>query len=228
MREYFATKTIEEAFNRTATLLWPPRTGIWLRLAIVALFLGGGMINPLRTDDMQVSGVQTSLPGTGIISGYMTVLLTVLGIFLIIGLIYIVFSAVFQFVFVDCLSSGEILLTRTFRLRWKKGLHLVFFYIILLALILVSAFMVTLTIIIPALLYENPDFIRILILLIETLVILLIILIPVWILAILTADFVVPVMIVDDCGIITGWRRVITLFQGRWTEAAIYTSLKII
>jgi hypothetical protein len=227
MREHFVTKNIKEALDRTAELLWPPRTGIWLRISIIALFLGGGMINPFRADNVQLSEVQNSLPGTEALSGHITLFFTVLAGFLVAGLIYVIFSAIFQFIFVDCLSSGEILLTRRFSLRWRKGLHLVGFYLILLTLILTSAFAVALTIIMPALLYENPDFVKVLILLTEVLLILLITLIPVWIIAILTADFVVPVMIVDDCGIITGWRRIITLFHGRWTEAGIYTALKI-
>lgn len=227
MSEHVATKNIETAFNRTIELLWPPRVEIWLRITIITLFLGGVMINPIRTEDLQMSGVLNSLPGTEVISGYLTLLFTILAGLLVAGLIYVIFSAIFQFVFVDCLSSGKIQLTRTFRLRLRKGLHLAGFYFVLLILILLSAFAVTITIMMPVMLSGDPDFITVLFLLIETLVVLLIILIPIWIIAILTADFVVPVMIVDDCGIITGWRRVVGLFHGKWAEACIYTALKI-
>ena len=228
MREYYAAKTIGEALDRTTMLLWPPRRGVWLRIAIIALFLGGGMINPIRTDSLNWSGAPTGIPGPSAISGYMSLILTILAGLLIAGLIYIVISSIFQFIFVDCLSSGKILLTRTLRLRWRKGMHLVGFYIILLIIILFCTFVATLTIMVPVLLSKDPGIIRILLLLIETLVVLLIILIPIWVLAILTADFVVPVMIEDDSGILTGWRQVITIFQGRWIEAGIYIALKLV
>ena len=208
-------------------LLWPPRKGVWLRVAIITLFLGGGMINPFRTDSMQVSDVQGSLPGPEVLSGYMPLIFSFFAALLIAGFLYICVSAVFQFVFVDCLSSGKILFTRTFRLRWGKGLHLIGFYLILLVIILISALLVILTVMMPVFVSETRDFLTILIRLMETLIILLIILMPVWIIAILTADFVVPVMIVDDTGIISGWKQVVTLFHGRWTDAGTYIALKI-
>jgi hypothetical protein len=227
LRDYYALKTIEEALDRTTALLWPPRTGIWLRIAVITLFLGGAMINPFRSGDMEISGIQNSLSVSEAISENMTLFVLVSAGLLVAGLIYVIISAIFQFILVDCLSSGTISLTRTFRLRWKKGLHLFFFYIILLFLILITIFMVILVIMVPAFLTGQPGLVTILFLLIRTLLLLFLILIPVWTIAILTADFVVPVMIVDDCGIISGWRRIIVLFHGRWAEAGIYTILKI-
>ncbi|MDD1729651.1 MAG: hypothetical protein LUQ50_11355, partial [Methanospirillum sp.] len=102
------------------------------------------------------------------------------------------------------------------------------FYLFLLALILISAIILALLFIVPAIQGETLDFYGLMLLIIEFLLLLLIILIPVWILARLTADFVVPVMIVDECGIVPGWRRMITIFSGRWIEAVIYTAGKII
>lgn len=229
LNQYYAATNIDEALDRTKHLLWPPRTGIWIRIAIIALFLGGGIINPLRTDKLHLSGINNSgIPGPAALSGYMDLILTVTIGICVAGLIYVVISSILQFVFVDCLSSGTILLTRTFRLRWGKGLHLVGFYVVLLFIILLCTFGLAALLIIPAFASGFPDMVTLLILVIEILILLLIILIPVWIIAILTADFVVPVMIVDEIGIIAGWKRVYRLFNGRWIEAGIYTSLKIL
>ena len=41
MDSYSAITTIDEAFERTVSLLWPPHPGVWLRIALIALFLGG-------------------------------------------------------------------------------------------------------------------------------------------------------------------------------------------
>jgi len=219
--------SIDEAMNRTWNLLWPPRTGVWIRLAIIALFLGGVVINPIKTETTQ-TGVPVSLSCPATITGYTDLLMTLAAGLMIAGVIYVVISSLLQFIFVDCISTNIIILTRTIRLRWGKGIRLVGFYLILLLIILVSMIVLTLMILVPGMQAEDFNLARYMILIIETLLALLIVLIPVWVFAILTADFVVPVMIIDDCGIIAGWRRIIRLFSGRWMDAGIYTGLKIL
>jgi len=225
--EHDTASAIDEALNRTRTLLWPPKTGVWIRLAIIALFLGGVVVNPLRTDTAQ-SCVPVAMPGPEMIAAYTNLLMTLTAGLLVAGVIYVGISSLLQFIFVDCLSTNTILLTRTIRLRWGKGLRLVGFYLLLLLIIIISMICLTLTILVPGMQNEHFDLARFMILIIETLLALLVVLIPVWVIAILTADFVVPVMIVDDCGIFAGWKRMINLFSGRWMDAGIYTGLKIL
>nr|WP_319540527.1 hypothetical protein [uncultured Methanospirillum sp.] len=221
------TSAIDEALNRTRTLLWPPRTGVWIRLAIIALFLGGVVVNPLRTDTT-LAGVPVGMPGPEAITEYANLVVTLAAGLFVAGVIYVVISSLLQFIFVDCLSTNTILLTRTLKLRWGKGIRLVGFYIFLLLIILISMIILTLMILVPGMQTGRFDLARFMILIIETLLALLIVLIPVWIMAILTADFLVPVMIVDDCGILAGWKRMIGLFSGRWMDVGIYTGLKIL
>ncbi|MDD1728380.1 MAG: hypothetical protein LUQ50_04825, partial [Methanospirillum sp.] len=138
MPHHYATSAMSEAIDRTIFLLWPPKSGIWIRVAIIALFLGGGMVNPIRTDPVSGSGAPCfGIPGSIVLSDFSDLVYTItLGI-LIAGFIYVMISAVFQFIFVDCLSTNTILLTRTLHIRWKQGLRLVGFYLFLLALILI-------------------------------------------------------------------------------------------
>jgi hypothetical protein len=228
MTHHSALAAIDEAFDRTKTLLWPPKFGVWIRITIIALFLGGGVANPFKTGDVQWSSVQElSLAGPLTITENLELIVAITIGLLVAGLIYVIISAIFQFIFVDCLSSGKILLTRTFSLRWRKGLQLVCFYLVLLLIICVCAIATSVLIIIPAL-TTGTDIIGVLISIIITLILLLILLIPVWIIAVLTADFVVPVMIVDDTGIISGFRQVFYLFHSRWFEVGIYIALKIL
>ena len=229
MSHHYATSAMSEAINRTILLLWPPKSGIWIRVAIIALFLGGGMVNPIRNNSFPGSGASCfGIPGSMVLSDFSNLVYALALGLLIAGFVYVVISAIFQFIFVDCLSTNTILLTRTFHVRWKQGLRLVGFYLFLLALILFSAVILVLLFIAPAIQSGALDFYGLMLLIIESLLLLLVILIPVWVLAILTADFVVPVMIVDECGIVSGWRRMITIFSGRWIEAVIYTAGKII
>ncbi len=228
MTEYYAVTNLDEAINRTKNLLWPPHKGIWIRIAIIVLFLGGGIINPIKIDDGNMTDFQfAKFLYPSALSGYLDIIVTVMIGIGFIGLFYVIISAIFQFVFVDCLSSGKILLARPFKLRIGKGIHLFGFYLLLFLIIILCIIILTILLIIPACTNGIPDLIPLLVLLIETLVLLFFLLTPVWIIAILTADFVVPVMIVDNTGVISGWRRVTQIYRGRWIEAGIYTGIKI-
>jgi hypothetical protein len=192
------------------------------------LFLGGGIINPIKIDDGNMTDFQfAKFLYPSALSGYLDIIITLMVGVCIAGLLYVIISAIFQFVFVDCLSSGKILLARPFKVRIGKGIHLFGFYLLLFLIIILCIIALTILLIIPACTNGIPDLIPLLVLLIETLILLFFLMTPVWILAILTADFVVPVMIVDNIGVIAGWRRVIQIYRGRWIEAGIYTGIKI-
>lgn len=227
MTTHLALTTVDESIERTRQLLWPPKKGIWIRIALIALFLGGGLISPPNLDNLSLSsdGVLTMSPDR--LGDQVDLMLTVASGIVVAGLLYVILSAIFQFVFVDCLSSGSVTLADPFRLRWRKGMHLVGFYLFLLLIILICMVVLTLFFLVPVLTSGTPELVSLLIAVVQMLILLFLILIPVWIVAILTSDFVVPVMIIDDAGIIAGWCRVITLFSGRWIEAGIYTGLKI-
>jgi hypothetical protein len=52
--------------------------------------------------------------------------------------------------------------------------------------------------------------------------------IPYLVMVMFTTDFVIPIMRLDNCGILAGWRRCFTLFRGRWSQAVVYTCMKIL
>ncbi|HWQ67873.1 MAG TPA: hypothetical protein VN372_13525 [Methanospirillum sp.] len=227
MSSYTALKSLDEAAMRTRILLWPPKAGVWIRIAVIALFLGGFMMNPFKSDLISAPDPDTFLQ-PGLMSGYESVIISLIIVLMAGLLFYVLLSSIFQFVFVDCISSGTILIGRTFRNRMGKGLHLLLFYLCMLLLIIIASGIVVVFVILPVFLDGPLVLLTLLVHLIMALVILLILLIPVWILAILTADFVVPLMIREDCGIIDGWNYLIQIFSGRWVEAMIYTGVKII
>lgn len=228
MTTHLALTTIDEAIERTLQLLWPPKKGIWIRIALIVLFLGGGLISPPNMENFSFSSTGVLPMSPDHLGDQMDLMLTVVSGIVVAGLLYVMVSAIFQFVFVDCLSSGNVTLADPFRLRWRKGMHLLGFYLVLLLIMLICMVFLTFWFLGPVLNSGNPDILSLLIAVVQMLILLFIILIPVWIAAILTADFVVPVMITDDAGIILGWFRVIDLFSGRWIEAGIYTGLKIL
>jgi hypothetical protein len=228
MAEYHSIKTIDEALFRTVTLLWPPSPGIWLRIALIGLFLGGGITFPLKTENLGVPDLNTRMIiDKSVKPDYLNLLITIGGGLFIACLLYVVMSAILQFVFVDCLSSGKILLSRTFRLRLRKGSELMLLYLLLFSIIILATVLLTFLIIIPNIQSGILDPVPLLFSVVEMLVLLLIILIPVWICAILVADFIVPIMILDESSLVPAARTFFAIFAGRWKEAGIYTGLKI-
>lgn len=220
---------IEEAFDRTVALLWPPSPAVWFRIALIVFFLGGCVIQPFGTDDFILPGFHTDevVFQEYLLQNSDPIFLSILLIFAG-GIAYVIISSIFQFVFVDCLSSDTIILTRTLTIRIGKGVRLMIFYLFLLGIVSLAAIVLSLLFFVPVLTGGDASMVDLLIALITVLVLVILLLIPVWVLAILTADFVVPVMILDDTGIIAGWRSTLTLFQGNERTIAMYTGLKIV
>ena len=118
--EMFAFSRLENAFHRTKDLLWPVKWGIWLRLAVIALFVGGGISVP-NTFQYQFDGSDLtvgSISGIPGISGMALRLwwgcnFAAIGIWMFIG-------TTMRFVFVDMLSTGDIHIRRYFGKRLGK------------------------------------------------------------------------------------------------------------
>ncbi len=199
--EMFAFSELDGAFKRTRELLWPIRWGVWLRLAVVALFVGGGVIDPTVLQ-----------PGT----------LSLIAIVLIAALAFIYIGAVVQFVFVDCLASGRVVLYPSFRRRLGEGGRLFAFELALVLLLLAFVGVVVL-----ALRSLSPQ-VSWPVLLLAALPIILLIFVVYGVVHLLTTDFVVPIMILEDCGVIAGWRRLCRTLSPQVMQTAVYIVVRFL
>ena len=111
--------------------------------------------------------------------------------------------------------------------RIGMGLRLLGFYISTVLIIGLCSVIAIFSIAIPVLQSDSDNPVILFIALSYTLIGLLILIIPVWILTIITTDFVVPVMMVHACGIITGWKILLKAFSGKWDETGVYLLIKI-
>jgi hypothetical protein len=228
---YAAISVLDAAINRTKSLLWPFNLGIWLRLAVISFFVGGsgGGFNfpgSYSTSDVPGGGI----PGAGdaILSNLGIILLIIALIFVIVLVIWLI-GAIFQFVFVDCLRTGEVSLRRYFGPRTGKGFRLFLFQAgVGLGLFLLIAIPVALLIITAggfesriASLAAVP-FILIFIAVIFLLALL------IGLIMLFTIDFVVPIMIRDDCGVIDGWRSCWQIIRVEWKQALVYAVAKFL
>lgn len=228
MSEYLAVLAIVPALRHTKQIFWPIKTGQILRLLIISFFIGAWITSPIPQDysyaDIPylsaLNGTDVITEETGRISMVMTGILFIL-------LVYALLSSIFQFIFVDYLSAETLRILPSLKMRIGMGLRLMSFYLSIILIIGLCAVGAIIGIAMPVLI-ENPDnqtmfFVA----LIYTLTGLLILILPVWVLTIITTDFVVPVMMVHLCGIIQGWTILLREFSGRWDEVGIYLLIKI-
>lgn len=228
MRKFLAVQGIRPALSRTIGIFWPLKAGQWIRLLIIAFFIGAWMVNPIQGS---ISGSVIPFIGddafsgqvhaqTGLISAIITGMLVLL-------LVYALFSSIFQFIFVDYLSAGHRGILPSFRVRLMMGVRLLCFYLGLILLAGALALVVIIAVAIPLLMTNpgNPE--QTLKALVYSLSWLLLLIIPLWVLSIMTTDFVVPVMIIRHCGIIRGWQMIGKEFSGKWGETGVYLAIKM-
>lgn len=222
--EIYAFSRLEETFSRTKTLLWPPRRDIWLRLALIALFVGGGAGFP-NTSQYNVgegdlpAGMAGSLPEIApLVTAFIVALLTIAFLWMLVG-------AVMQFVFVDMLSTGDIHIRRFFRERLGKGARL-FLFQIAITLILVLG-IAALAVLIFGFGGVGPR-VGVPLLILVLIPVLLVLALLVGVIFLLTIDFVVPIMIREDCGVIEGWRRLIGVISANVWQTVAYIIVKFV
>ncbi len=214
--ETYAFSRLEGAFHRTKSLLWPPRWGIWLRLALIALFVGGGVSFPNTSG--YTFGEGDLPPGfEGALPGIATVVVVLILVVLAIALIWWIIGTVMQFVFVDMLRTGDIHIRRFFGERVGKGVRL-FLFEAALTLILILAMIAFILMLVG---FEGSGGAGVAFILLFIPFILVAALLF-GIVFLLTHDFVVPIMIHEDCGVIEGWRRLFGMISENLWQTVAY------
>ena len=230
--DHYAFREIDRAIAMTKSILIPFDIGVWVRLAIIAFFAGGaaGLLqfstNPFSPEK---SGIGTEIgsliPQNS--EAFISTLLIIAGILLFIGIIYLLLNGVFQFIFIKALGTENIHIRRHFHESAGPGTRYFAF------LFFLSAFFFGICLALAYLLFapligtasfDTAIVGRILIFA----GLMFILLIPYLIILMVTTDFVVPIMNVDRCGVIAGWRRCLHLFMAERNEAALYIVMKLI
>jgi MFS family permease len=210
---------VDDALDATREFLTPVDRRRWLRLALVVFFLGGTSGFP------QFNAASGGSPGNGArIEGLDAELLpaiaAVVVLLVLLGLVFALVGSIMEFVFVESLRTGTVRVRAHWGRHWPRGLRLFAFRILLgLAALLVIGGVVVAALS-PLLLTGD----------VGTGVALLLVLSPVLLLlAVLfglahafTTMFVVPVMLLEDRGVLASWRRLWPTVRGEWTEFAVY------
>ncbi len=225
----YALEALDDALDATRAFLRPRDRTDWLKLAIVVFFLGGvgGNVNPVQytTGDGGAGGPP---PGEFPIEFGPRVWLLVAAVvaaILLVALLFALVGAIMEFVFVEALREETVAIRRFWGRRWRQGLRL-FGFRIAIGLLVLGGVAVLLFPVVAPLLDIGPfqgvggGFS----------VALLLLLVPVFLLFALvvglvnafTTAFVVPIMILEDRGVLSAWRRLWPTITGQWQQYLAY------
>lgn len=202
-----AVDAVSDAFGVTREFLLPFEPRRWAKLAVVVLFVGGGLSLPSVQSNAS-GGIDESV-GTDLPSlapDAMAVVGAVVAVIVLVGIAYSVVGAVMEFVLVESLRTGDVSIRRHWRRRWRQGLRLFGFRIAigLPVLALVVGWIGLL--IAPGIGGGGPIVPAATLFFVGLPVVFLVGLLYALV-ASFTTVFVVPIMIETDSGVLAAWRR---------------------
>lgn len=225
-----AIDDIDDAFDATRAFLLPLDAGQWLRLAVVAFFVGGAG-SAGGSFGGGGGGGGTGRPGTGagalpdiVLSDAALAAIVAVGVLLVlVGLAFAVVGAVMEFVLVEAVRREAVQLRSFSRRYWRGGVRLFGFRLVVGLLTLVGILLLVggalLAVGVPTRVVTP----------LRLLGALFVVLPPVLLVAIvgalvlgLTRDFVVPVMLLEGTTILGAWRRFWPVLRRDWREYAGY------
>jgi hypothetical protein len=203
----------------------------WAVLGVVAFFVSGttGFNLNFNLGTGDVSGGGTApLPGSGFVEGLAVVggsprlvLALLIGAIVLLALLVLWYvAAVMEFVLVDIATEQDVRLRGFVGASTRKGLSL---FGLRLALALITIAGVVLFAILAAV--GNLALLVAGLLLLPVVVLLAI---GLWLVSRLTTDFVVPVMIAEDTGVVQGWRTVWPALRADWKQYGVYVLLRLL
>lgn len=230
----YALDAIDDAIDSTLALLWPFDLGRWARLAVIMFFIGGvGGFNPLQfvggppqggiPDTPSTTGAPDALPSIG--GTELAIIAAIIGSIALLGLVFLLVGSIMEFVFVESLRREEVTIRRYWSRRWGQGLRLFGFRLVLGLLSFAIVGLLALLALAPFV-FENGRFSPGLLLLAV------LVFVAVAILGGLingfTTMFVVPIMVLEDRGLLSAWRRFWSTMTGQWKQYLAYAVMGFI
>ncbi|ESP87458.1 DUF7544 domain-containing protein [Candidatus Halobonum tyrrellensis] len=221
----YALDNLDDALDATRGLLTPVDRTTWAKLAFVTLFVAG----PGGTGGFQyTSGGGTADPGGGPGVGLpdvgvevWTLVAAVVGVAVLFALAFGFVGSVMEFVLVESLRTRRVTVRDYWRRRWRQGLRLFGFRLAVGLLVVGGTLLLAAPFLLPLVGGGGFDGASL------ALVVLLLPVFVVFTVAVglvdgFTTAFVVPVMVLDDRGVLAGWRRLWPTITAHWTQYLAY------
>ena len=242
-----AIDVIGNAFEHTRKQLTEPfQFGQWARLALLGLATGeissgGGCSNfrglgqlpahmPQRSDNFLDAGSGLSALGLDPATIAAIIVVAIIG-FLIVGLVFLYISSTGRFMLFDSVLRKHCELGASWE-RWQgQGLRFFGWQLALAIISLAIAAMLFLPLLIPVLAalrsHRQPDA-TLLLAFLPMITVFVAFAMVMLLIHVLAKDFVVPLMAVDDVGVLEGWRRLFAMMKGDPWGYVGYIAMKII
>jgi hypothetical protein len=228
-----AIDDVGDAIDATREFLFPFELRRWLKLALVAFFVGGG----LNTPSGQFGGSGGSPePGGGgelpasipsLPADVMTLIAVAVAVAVLLALVFGIVGSVMEFVFIESLRNDAVRVRQYWSDRWRQGLRLFGFRIVigLPLLALVVGWMALF--VVPMFMNVQQPAVSAAVFLFGLPVLLLAGLVFAVINA-FTTFFVVPLMIQRDSGVVAGWRRLWPSIKREWKQYGAFAVLVLV
>ncbi|RBI64507.1 hypothetical protein DMJ13_08520 [halophilic archaeon] len=233
---WYAVEALDDAVEPVRSLLFPLDVRQWLKLAFVVLFLGGSGATPpmtgtgtpggvdggtVTTDDAFVAPDGSFVPSETLVAA--AVALVLLG--LLVALAFALVGSVMEFAFFESLRRQRVHVRRYARDNLRKGLGLFAFRVVLFLVVFVPVVGLAL-LLFPGLATGSPAVVvGALALFVPAFVVLS------FVVALVdgfTTNFVVPVMLLRDEGVLDGWRTFWPTLRREWKQFAVFALLRIV
>lgn len=219
----YALDDIDDGIAATKELLWPINRWLWAKFAVVVFFIGGGSgTNPFQFIGNSPSTSPTgpndpSIPGSFPTLGTpeIAIILGIIGIIALIVLVLMLIGSVMEFIFVRALSDETLAIRQFWGEYWSAGVRLFGFRLVIGILTFGIIGVLAVIALAPALLGVSAlglAFIPLAIL----------VAIPVILVSSVihsfTTAFIVPIMMLENRGVIDGWRRFWSTIRDQWKQ----------
>ena len=218
-----ATDHIETALTVTRNFLFPVDRRRWLKLAVIAFFIGSGLNLPAAQFNAPGGSSQqgtADLPNS-IPADLVTALAILVALGVVLALLFAVVGAIMEFVFVESLRRQEVTIRRYWRQRWRQGLRL-FGFRIALWLPLLLVVLAWIGAVVLSFVSDGGGLLVPVALLLGGIPVVSVLALLVGLTSSFTTVFAVPLMVQSDSGVLDAWRRLWPSIRAEWLEYLVY------
>ena len=224
----YALENVDDAYEITRAFLTGIDRTTWLKLALIVFFVGGA--GGGFTGNAPVSGDGGTDPGTPPVGDFPAfdpgpnfwLLVGGIAVAVVVFVLAMLFvAAVMEFVFVESLRTETVSIREYWGRYWRRGARLFGFRLVvglfLLATIASFGFLFF-----APLIFDAGGFGASALLLLALVPVFLVLAVFVGLVGSFTTMFVVPIMILEDCGVLAGWRRLWPTVKAHWKQYLAY------
>ena len=220
----YALDDADDALDATREFLAPIDPTVWAKLALVMVFVGGFGAGIPSLQFTPNTGTPGEFPGTTLPTlgpNSWAVVAVVVALVVLVGLAFALVRAVMEFVLVESLRTETVTLGRYWSGRWRQGVRLFGFRLVLGVLVLVVVLLLLAPVLVSPSVTAEPRGLSLALFL--TLVPLFAVVVAVvGLVNGFTTVFVVPIMVLEDCGVLAGWRRLWSSVVDAWKQYLAY------